>query len=60
MKKRSMKKLQLNRETLRYLDPSELSQADGGNPPNRTSDAVSECVTCSCVTCPAASACPCQ
>jgi len=46
--KRKLKKLSLNRETLRSLDPKELSMAAGGVEALKTSDAAGECNTASC------------
>jgi hypothetical protein len=46
--KKSLKKLSLNRETLRNLTSEEAGKVAGGE----TSNVASECNTCSCVTCP--------
>lgn len=42
------KKLSLNRETLRRLDPNELAMVGGAA---RPTEVATECNTCSCVTC---------
>lgn len=55
MKRKTSKKLELNRETLRRLSPEQLEQVVGGE----TSRLPNECQTDSCVTCQVGSACPC-